>query len=156
MDAELRQRSRQALVDGDLGEQVDDNLFIKDLGTITREPQRDRGEVALAEPIRPFQRKSLPERERLVGEIAARVMDDFINNLNDNTRINPIRDGIPACHKHPFPVGCVHGCQEGQLTRIRDYTLYDVFRWVQELAKVNYEALLRRRPELRGWQGGTI
>lgn len=151
MDKELKRRGIEALKQGDLGEEVDDGLFIKELGTVTRKPEPEKGEVVEAEPAKTLHRKPLYQREELVGEIAARVMDDYINSLNDLTKPNPIRDGIPVCAVHTFPPGCVMKCKTG-VSRKTDHTLGDVFTWVKALAAHHYQRLLTRRPELKGWK----
>lgn len=155
MDKGLRKKGLEALKQGDLGEDLGDGVFLKSLGTVTHTPKREKGEVETADPIERIRRKNLQQREELVGQMAAQLMDHYIEHLNDDFMLNPIRDGIPACASHPFPPGCVHSCKEN-VTRIRDYTLGDVFTWVKALIANNYEELLRRRPELKGWSSGRI
>lgn len=83
------------------------------------------------------------QRERVPEQMAAQLMEYFIETLNDLTMLNPIRDGIPQCRNHPFnpphTVGCIHSCAkrdpELSLDVVRDYTLGDVFEWVKALVR---------------------
>ena len=152
----MRDDAERALREGDLGDEVAPGAFIKDLGKKTITPDRSKGEVEESAPVSNLQRKTLREREKLVGQVAAQVMDYYMENLNNNEILNPIRDGIPQCTAHPFPPGCTQQCKTGVLERVRDYSLGDVFQWVQDLARRNYYTLLRRRPELRGYRSGSM
>jgi hypothetical protein len=139
---------------GDLGEEIAPGFYIKFLPPKNRGEPKPAVEAETVEPQETLHRKPLHEREKLVEELAARLMDYYIANLNNQTFLNPIRDGIPQCVKHPFKrgksVGCVHSCRENILPVVRDYTLYDVFLWVKELLTHVYKNTVRTRPELRG------
>jgi len=110
-----------------------------DLGIAHAGP--DMQETERAEPISTLTPLTRKQRERLPGELAARVMDHYIDHLNDDTMMNPIRDGIPQCRTHPFnppvSVGCIHGCagrdESVVLPVVRAYTLGDVFEWAKAL-----------------------
>ena len=146
----LNQVAREALRRGDYGEQVADGFFLKDLGTV--QPSNPKASRASVEKRRPI---PLQKREELVGIYSAKLMDYYIDNLNNPLIVNPIRDGIPQCAEHPFPPGCWHGCQTGVLPRVYDHTLGDVFTWVKGLVAHNYRNLTRKRQELRG-VGATL
>lgn len=143
----IRQKGLEALKQGDFGEEVGTGLHIKDLGRVVNLPKKEETETA--DPIDRRTPKTTAEREEMVGAMAARVMDHYIANLNNEEEFNPIRDGIPHCVKHTFPPGCVYGCQEGVYTRIRDNTLGDTFEWIKALARKNYKRLV----EVKGWKG---
>lgn len=149
MSDSISRRAAEALRGGDFGEDVGDGLYIKDLGRVTQEPDRSKGEVATAEPVEKRKRMTLKEREELPRILAARLMDYYIENLNNNEMLNPIRDGIPVCPRHGWPPGCTNGCKDA--SRKLDHTLGDVFTFVQEIMRKNYASLLQRRPELKGW-----
>lgn len=84
------------------------------------------------------------QRERVPDQMAAELMDFFINTINDMSMLNPVRDGIPQCVNHPFnpalgKVGCIHSCAKRDenlsLDVVRDYTLGDVWNWVRALVR---------------------
>jgi len=117
----------------------EDSGGILDLGTALPGPETQETEQAdLLDPRKPLTRE---QRERLPGELAAKVMDHYIDHLNDDTMVNPIRDGIPQCRNHPYhpplQIGCIHGCASRDenvvLPVVRDYTLGDVFNWAKAL-----------------------
>ena len=100
--------------------------------------------------------KTLQEREELVHVLAARLMDYYIEELNNTFILNPIRDGVPQCKTHPFVSGKQYGCYysctgEAVLPPSRDHTLGDVFEWVTRMMITQYDYMLKRRPELRGY-----
>ena len=82
-------------------------------------------------------------RERVPGQMAANLMDYYLETIADDTQLNPIRDGIPQCRNHPFKagsmydVGCIHSCAKRDpnlaLPVVKDYTLGDVYEWVKAL-----------------------
>ncbi len=117
----------------------------KHLRGITSETPADTNETLV--------RKTRLERERVPEEMAANLMDWYMNNLNDDTQINPVRDGIPQCKAHPFnppkSYGCIHSCSKTNpniaLPVAREANLGEVWEWVRAL--VNYsvgDAEIRR------------
>jgi hypothetical protein len=138
--AEISYRAQKALRGMDLGESVAPDFFLKDLGR-TRTVVGP-GETETADTLEARTPLSRAQRERVPAQMAANLMDYYIENLNDDNMMNPIRDGIPQCRNHPFvqgtpKIGCIHSCAkkhpELTLPVVRDYTLGDVFTWVKAL-----------------------
>lgn len=85
--------------------------------------------------------KTRTQREETAGKLAAQLMDFFMENLNNASELNPIRDGIPQCANHQFKpprqIGCIHSCAKRDpnlaMPVVRDYTLGDVFEWVKAI-----------------------
>ena len=135
---ELSFKAKRALRRSDYGEAQGDGTFIKDLG---REASFDDQPHLQTERLDVTAPMTRAERERLPGMLAARLMDYYIETLSDDGQMNPIRDGIPQCRIHPFDpprsVGCIHSCakasSEQSLPVAHDYTLLDVFHWVEAL-----------------------
>lgn len=92
------------------------------------------------EPLVPLSRAA---RERVPERMVHNLMRHYIDTINDDTQLNPIRDGIPQCRNHPFEkgsrnkIGCIHSCAKKDanlvLPVVRDYTLGDVMTWVKAL-----------------------
>lgn len=152
-EKDLRRDPHETIKAKDLGEEIEPGFYIKMLPPKSP-PREEPVEAEVVDPVEPINKKPLYQREELVGLLAARLMDYYIENLQNLLILNPIRDGIPQCAKHPFKtgkqVGCIYSCKENVLPVARDYTLYDVFLWVKELLAYVYKDTLKRRPELRG------
>lgn len=139
---------QKRLETGDFGEEVEDGFFMTDLGRA-----EDDGfpiaplEVAPASALKP---KTRAERLKVAEGMAAELMDYYMRPdiLNSITTLNPIRDGIPQCTKHPFvsgdskKIGCIHGCgskerdSAGNLPVAKDNTLGDTWEWVRALVQM--------------------
>jgi hypothetical protein len=107
-------------------------------------------------PVEKIKPKTLAEREEIVQNLAARLMDWYIAELNNPRILNPIRDGVPQCRNHPFVSGKSYGCfyscgGEAVLPPSRDHTLGDVFEWVTRMMMTQYQYMLKKKPELRGY-----
>ena len=128
----------------DLGEETEDGFFLKDLGRVEDESP---GPSFVAPAIDSNTPLSRVEREKVPLRMAGQLMDYYMKPeiLNNPTILNPIRDGIPQCRKHPFKsgsrteIGCIYGCgtQErdgaGNLPVAKDHTLGDTWMWVKAL-----------------------
>lgn len=138
---ELSFEAQKALRGMDLGDEVSPGFFMKDLGKKTFEPDPNPLQVENKTSRKPLSRE---QRERVPDKMAANLMDFFMRTLNDDTQINPIRDGIPQCKNHPFnppkSIGCIHSCVRNNgdlaLPVVRDYTLGDVYEWVKALIRL--------------------
>ncbi len=141
-------------MEGDIGTQIADGFWMQDLGR--QEAEGDETPIIIPghEPLHPMGRAG---RRKVAGTMAAKVMDHYMlpENLNDNSQLNPIRDGIPQCQLHPFTkgsasrIGCIYGCgdkerTDGQLPVARDYTVADVWAWVKALIELAVENQDRR------------
>ena len=140
-------QANQRLLDGDIGTQIGENFWMQDLGR--QDALGDETPIVVEghEPLHPMGRSG---RRRIAGTMAAKVMDHYMQPhvLNDSRELNPIRDGIPQCRKHPFmkgsatAIGCIHGCgnkerdYQGELPVARDYTVADVWAWVKALVEM--------------------
>lgn len=111
---------------------------ITDLGVVKGSRDLNPTQAPTLDKITP---KTRAQREQVPAEMAARLMDYYMNTLNDDDKLNPIRDGIPQCRNHPFnsprQIGCIHSCAKRDpnvvLPVVRDYTLGDVYAWVKAL-----------------------
>jgi hypothetical protein len=135
---------RKRLETGDLGEDYGDGFRMVELGG---EPKEDRGSPLLAPPVSKIKPKTRAERIKYAEGMAAQLMDWYMlpEVMNDNTILNPIRDGIPQCTAHPFvsgsatQIGCIWGCGAkerdgaGNLPVAKDNTLGDTWHWVKAL-----------------------
>ena len=147
----------RALEAGDFGDETEPGVFFKPLGTIHSAPVA--GEVEQAPPVSRIKPRTLAEREKMPRELAMTLVKHYMDTMNDSTKINPLRDGIPQCRAHPFKSGkfpgCYKGCRTGILPRSTDHTLGDVIEWVQALVNYNFKVWLEARPELRGYVSGV-
>ena len=153
---------RRRLEAGDYGEDRGDGFFMADLGREEVEP----GPAVETAPLPGIQPKTRTERIRYAGEMAAQLMDYYMESsvLNDPHILNPIRDGIPQCRAHPFvsgdssKIGCIHGCGSkerdfaGNLPVARDGTLGDAWEWVKALIQ---QAVLSHDKRL-GYSAGGV
>lgn len=148
---------QKRLETGDFGEEVEDGFFMADIGT----PNEDPGPVIEVAPVSSIIPKTRAERLKFAGGMAAELMDYYMRPdvLNDIHILNPIRDGIPQCSKHPFvsgdakKFGCIHGCGNrerdagGNLPVARDGTLGDSWEWVRALVQL----AVTRKDKRAGW-----
>lgn len=139
MNFEVRKR----LEAGDYGEEVGEGFFMADLGKVAPTP----GPTMKAPGMGGIKPKTRAQRIQYADGMAAQLMDYYMEpaTLNDNSIINPIRDGIPQCRAHPFVTGdatrfgCIHGCGNrerdagGNLPVAREGTLGDAWEWVRAL-----------------------
>ena len=142
---ELSFEVKKRLLAGDFGEEVEPGFFMGDLGSTPATP----GPVTTAPTMKGIKPKTRQERERFADGMAAQLMDYYMDpkTLNNPNILNPIRDGIPQCSRHPFVagsannIGCIHGCGNkerdgaGNLPVARDGTLGDAWEWVRALVR---------------------
>ena len=143
MDKHLQFEVRQKLESGDLGEDLGDGFRMTEIGGHIEDD-----EPHLLAPSAPKTKpKTRAERIQYAEGMAAQLMDWYMepNTMNDNSILNPIRDGIPQCATHPFEsgsrtkIGCIHGCGNrerdlaGNLPVAKDNTLGDTWNWVKAL-----------------------
>jgi hypothetical protein len=135
---------QKRLARDDFGDEIEEGFFMADLGRI--DPV-DTGPPVEVEPLPGRTPLSRAKREAIPERMAAQLMDYYMQPdvLNDATILNPLRDGIPQCTKHPFVsgdskrIGCIDGCgpnerdAAGNLPVARDGTLEDVWQWVRAL-----------------------
>lgn len=147
MNQSLQFAVKKRLQSEDYGEQVDDGFFMADLGRHGGAPQ---GPSITTEGLNKTRPKTRAERIKLADGMAARLMDEYMkpSALNDPNVLNPIRDGIPQCSRHPFEsghktkIGCIHGCgnrerqgSAGVLPVSKEHTVSDVWHWIQALVR---------------------
>lgn len=144
MSRSLAFEVQRRLEQEDLGERQDDGTYVVDLTPDRRIDTYKPHEVA---PNKKRVPKTRAEREKVAEQMAAQLMDYFMHpaQLNDMSTLNPIRDGIPQCSKHPFvkgdgaDIGCIHSCGKhlkdmaGAQPVARDGDLGDAWRWVRAL-----------------------
>lgn len=135
----------------DLGESWGDGFFVKKLAPKV-EPTPPVEEREIADPVEVLRPKTVAERQDMPRVLAARLMDYYIEELNNDLIMNPIRDGLPQCYMHRFPPGCYHGCSTGILPRKVGASLGEVFTWVQGLIRVNFKAWVKKNPQLGGYR----
>lgn len=140
----LKFEVQRRLEQGDLGEKQDDGTFVADL---TPDRTLDTAKPHEVPAERTRKPKTRAERERLAEQMAAQLMDWFMDpvQLNDSKTLNPVRDGVPQCPAHPFvsgdstKYGCIHSCGKhlkdagGMQPVARDGNLGDIWRWVRAL-----------------------
>lgn len=156
MNPELRFRVEEALKKEDFGEDLGGGFHIQDIGRSTPEP--GKAEVAPTQEKR--KPKTRAERERIPEQMAVQLMDHFMETLNDQMTMNPIRDGVPQCTDHPFNrnkglYGCIHACVKQNPEKfkpvVKDATLWEVFLWVKSLINASV-----RKQELKMGYTGPI
>ena len=150
MTKRLSFEARKRLEAGDYGEQVEPGFFMADLGRADAAP----GPVVQADPVQRTKPKTRQERIALADSLADRLMQEYMKPeaMNDPNVLNPIRDGIPQCSKHPFvsgdstKFGCIHGCgnreregSAGVLPVSKEHTVGDVWVWVTHLVRLAVE-----------------
>jgi hypothetical protein len=142
MDRRLEFEVRQKLETGDIGE-GEGGFHMIDIGggPVDADPSPVSASHKAPKPM------TRQERTKLAEGMAARLMDYYMQPeiLNDMFMLNPIRDGIPQCTKHPFvsgsstQFGCIYGCganerdSAGNLPVAKDNTLGDTWNWVRAL-----------------------
>ncbi len=138
--SELTFKARNLLESGDVTpDTFDESGGLIDLGRSYTPPTKD--ETKESEPVSVSRGLSRQARERLPEKMAAQLMDYYIGPeaLNNQHDVNPIRDGLPTCAKHPFDrargmYGCIHSCGANDPNVVRpvekDITIFDVFKWV--------------------------
>ena len=143
MNKQLKFEVRKKLESGDLGEDLGGGFRMTEIGGQVEQA----GPSFTAPAVPTFKPKTREERVRYAGSMAAQLMDWYMEpaTLNDNTILNPIRDGIPQCTAHPFvsgsetQIGCIDGCGNrerdgaGNLPVAKDNTLGDTWSWVKAL-----------------------
>lgn len=149
MPRHFQAQAKQRLLAGDFGTEIAPGFWMQDLGR--QDAEGDEAPVIIEghEPLHPMGRSG---RRRVAGTMAAKMMDHYMlpHVLNNPLELNPIRDGIPQCRKHPFvkgsatAIGCIHGHgnkerDQGQLPVARDYTVADVWAWVKALVELAVE-----------------
>ncbi len=154
MARHFKSQARKRLMEGDIGTQIAPGFWMQDLGRQDAEGDEEPVIVEGHEPLKPMGRAG---RRRVAGTMAAKLMDHYMLpvNMNDDAVLNPIRDGIPQCRKHPFikgsrtHIGCIHGCgakerDNGALPVARDYTVADVWQWAKALVELAVDTQDRR------------
>lgn len=150
MDRKISFAARKALMNEDFGDELEEGFFMKDLGRSEASP----GPSVVADPLPKTPPKTRAERIALADGMADRLMQEYMKPeaLNDPNVLNPIRDGIPQCSRHPFvsgdrnKFGCIHGCgnrerqgSAGVLPVSKEHTVGDVWVWVTELVRAAVE-----------------
>lgn len=144
MNKNIKLEVQRRLSKEDYGEDIGEGFHMADLGRFGGEDSAAPVKVDPMEGRTPLSRR---EREKIPERMAAQLMDYYMRPdvLNDATILNPLRDGIPQCTKHPFVsgdskrIGCIYGCgpnerdAAGNLPVARDGTLEDVWQWVRAL-----------------------
>lgn len=137
---------QKQLAKDDFGDEVEEGFFMKDLGVVgdttpDENPHQAEPLSTGRTPLQRVRREMIPLQ--MVEEMMRYYMQPAV--LNDMTILNPIRDGIPQCTRHPFvrgdsnKIGCIYGCgprerdSAGNLPVARDYTVQDVYEWVKAL-----------------------
>lgn len=148
----------KALNEGDLGEDMGGGVYFKTLPT--KVPRLNPEDIATAKTVRGVKPRTRAERQRIPYELATKAMQYYIENLNNGTILNPIRDGIPQCRLHPFKsgekYGCVEGCTGGNLPVARDYTLGDVFEWLKGMISFNFRRWEKKNPAFKGYVNSVV
>lgn len=135
--------AHKRLLEGDVGQEIAPGFYMQDLG---RQAAEDEGPALVTDTLPSIKPKTRSERRKVAKDMAAQLMDHYMDPvwLNDDSILNPIRDGIPQCRAHPFTkgsrtqIGCIYGCgarerDNGALPVARDYTVADVWQWVSAL-----------------------
>jgi len=138
-----------------------ENGGIIDLGRAAP-PKLRTEDIETAETPKAFNPLTRAQRERLPDRMAAQLMDHYMSPeaLNNQHDVNPLRDGLPTCAKHPFnrskgQYGCIHSCGARDPNMVRpvekDITVYDVFQWVRGLVRIS----VKSAEMAKGWRRPT-
>ena len=136
---------RQKLESGDIGESDGDGFHMTTIGGAAEEADPS----PLLAPVQRTKPKTRKERMEYAASMAAQLMDWYMEpeTMNNHAMLNPIRDGIPQCTRHPFvsgsatQFGCIYGCGNnerdgaGNLPVAKDNTLGDTWNWVKALVQ---------------------
>ena len=144
----------KALKEGDFGDDMGDGVHFKTLTPITTVPKRN--EIERADPIPKIKPRTRAERDLIPRELALTAIKYYAENLNNPNILNPIRDGIPQCVRHPFnpavgDIGCLEGCTTGVLPVAKNGTLGDVMTWLRGMIAHNFRRWEKQNPQFKGY-----
>jgi hypothetical protein len=79
----------------------------------------------------PVMKKPKSERGMVIHMLAKRLFDDYVSNIKNQSRPNPLRDGIPGCGCGKSNIGCVNICPDDKIKgRIYDGSPQTVYDWL--------------------------
>lgn len=79
----------------------------------------------------PVIKKPKSDRMKVIHMLAKRLFDDYVSNIKNQSRPNPLRDGIPGCGCGKSKIGCVNICPDDKIKgRIYDGSPQTVYDWL--------------------------
>lgn len=117
---------------------------------INAEKIAEAGLVKEVEPVKsPGTRLNTEQRNQLVFIIAKRLCDWYMENMDDITGLNPVRDGIPTCAVHKD--GCpLSGCEKIRSVRRKYASPYEVLQWLTRVVG-DRAKIVNKRQDWRGY-----